>query len=323
MLRLSARYIWITTLAMAPFFGLIVIGAVFRGLGDTVTPMRIMIGVNTVAVVFDYALILGAGPFPRLGVVGAAISGDIARVVGFVASVWFLSRGPLKGALRGPMVPSWSWFLRILRIGMPTALQTFLRTGAGMTFVSVLGRLPDASAAVAALTIGMRTEAISFMPGLAFGMAAGSMVGQNLGARQPGRAEESGWVCVRQALCIMVPVAVGFYVFARPVASLFAQDPRVIALTVGYLKANAVGQPALAFGMVLSGALQGAGETKVPAWVTLASMWGVRLPTAYVVAVIMGLGASGAWWTMTVSSIVYGLIIVAIYSRGKWKNKQV
>lgn len=322
-LDLSARYIWITTLAMAPFFGVIVIGATFRGLGDTLTPMRIMMGVNMIAVALDYALILGPGPFPRLGVIGAAISGDVARVAGFIASVWYLSRGPLKGALKGPMVPSWSWFRRILRIGMPTALQSFLRTGAGMTFVSVLGRLPDASAAVAALTIGMRTEAISFMPGLAFGMAAGSMVGQNLGARQPRRAEHSGWMCVWQAMVIMVPVAAGFYILARPLAGLFTHDPRVIALTVSYLKVNALSQPALAFGMVLSGALQGAGETKVPAWVTLASMWGVRLPAAYLVAVVMGLGASGAWWTMTASSFVYGLIIVAIFRRGKWKTKQV
>jgi len=322
-LDLSARYIWITTLAMVPFFGVIVIGAVFRGLGDTLTPMRIMVGVNVIAVVLDYTLILGPGPFPQLGVIGAAISGDVARVAGFIASVWYLSRGPLKGALKGPMVPSWRWFMRILRIGTPTALQSFLRTGAGMTFVSVLGRLPDASSAVAALTIGMRTEAISFMPGLAFGMAAGSMVGQNLGARQPRRAEQSGWMCVWQAMTIMVPVAAGFYILARPLAGIFTRDPRVIALTVGYLRANAIGQPALAFGMVLSGALQGAGETKVPAWVTLASMWGVRLPAAYLIAVVMGLGASGAWWTMTASSVVYGVIIVALFRRGKWKSKQV
>jgi putative MATE family efflux protein len=322
-LDLSLAYIRIICIALVPFSFLIVIGAIFRGLGDTRTPMRIMMGVNALAVLFDYGLILGHGPFPRLGVVGAAISSDIVRTAGCIASLYYLLRCPLAGALSGSMRPSWAWFTRILSIGIPSALQALLRTGGSMAFVYVLGRLPNANAAVAALTIGVRTEGISFMPGLAFGAAATSMVGQNLGARRSDRAEKAGWVCVRQAISIMGPMGAVFYLYAGWLARLFTPDPAVIALTASYLTANAVSQPCMAFGMVLGGALQGAGETKVPAWVTFFTMWGIRLPAAYVVALVLGLGASGAWWTMAASSMAYALIIASIYKRGKWKAKEV
>jgi putative MATE family efflux protein len=285
--------------------------------------MMIMAGVNVLAVVMDYSLILGAGPFPRLGVLGAAMSSNIARTGGCLASLYCLARSPLRDSLRWGGGPSLAWFQRTLSIGMPTAVQTLLRTVGSMTFVSILGRLPDSSTAVAALTIGVRTEAISFMPGLAFSAAATSMVGQNLGARQPERAEDSAWVCVKQAAAIMCAVGAAFFFLSRPIARCFTTDPAIVAYTAAYLRANGVAQPMLAFGMVLSGALQGAGETKVPAWVTFATMWGVRLPASYVVALVLGLGAPGAWWTMTASAVLYGLIIIGIFRRGKWRTREV
>jgi Na+-driven multidrug efflux pump len=104
---------------------------------------------------------------------------------------------------------------------------------------------------------------------------------------------------------------------------VFTSDPKVVNLTASYLRANALGQPGLAFGMVLSGALQGAGETQIPAWVTLITMWGIRLPAAHLVALLLGYGAVGAWWTMTASSLLYGAIIAAVYKRGKWKTKKI
>jgi putative MATE family efflux protein len=322
-LGLSSTYLRIVTVTMPLFFPMIVMGAIFRGLGDTRTPMRIMAWLNVLAVALDYVLILGPGPFPRLGLVGAAISSNIARIFGFTASVWYLARSPLKGCLRLNVAPSWSWFRRILAIGIPSAFQAFLRTGGSMVFVGILGRLPDSSAAIAALTIGLRTEAVSFMPGLAFSAAATSMVGQNLGAKQPKRAESSGWQCVRQALAFMLPIACAYFFLGPHIAAIFTSDPKVVDLTASYLRANALGQPGLAFGMVLSGALQGAGETQIPAWVTLITMWGVRLPAAHLVTLILGYGAVGAWWTMTASSLLYGAIIAAVYKRGKWKTKEV
>jgi putative MATE family efflux protein len=317
------RYLNVLALVQVQVFLMIVIGAMYRGIGDTRTPMYIMVAVNLLQILFDWLLIFGIGGMPRLGVLGAAYAWLISRTAGVILSVYYLRRSPLRDSLRGSWRPRWDWFRRIWAVGIPTAVQQTLRTTGGMVFIGILGRLPDGTASVATLTMGMRIESLAFMPGFGYSMAAMTLVGQNLGAKQPERAESAGWFCAWQAMGIMSLVGLAFLLIPGPIVRVFTNDPDVIPLGIAYLRANGIAQPLLALGIALSGALQGAGETRIPAWLTFLTMWFLRVPLTYLFAVFLGGGTGAAWVVMALTNGVYGLLITAYFKRGGWKAKEV
>jgi putative MATE family efflux protein len=321
-LALSAQYLRIIALVQVQVYLIIVISAIYRGLGDTRTPMYLMIVLNVLQVLGDWALIFGHG-FPRLGVLGAAYSWLFSRSIGAVLCLVFLWRSPLPGAMRGSLQPRWDWFRRIWAIGIPTAIQQLVRMTGSMVFFAFLGALPNGTASVAALTLGLRIESIAFMPGFAYSMAAITMVGQNLGARQPDRAEKAGWMCAWQAMGVMAIAGACFIIFPRAIVHFFTFDAEVVPLGIGYLIANGMAQPFLSLGIALSGALQGAGETRLPAWITFFTMWFIRVPLTWVFALWLEWGTMAAWGVMAVTNISYGLLITAFFKRGKWKNKEI
>jgi Na+-driven multidrug efflux pump len=210
-----------------------------------------------------------------------------------------------------------------LRIGWPAAGQHLIRTLGGMSFTVILAHTPDRDAAVAALTAGIRIEGLAFMPGIAFGIAASTMVGQNLGARQPDRAARSGWVCAQQGALVMALVGLMLWLLAEPIARVFTQDERVVHLVVYFLRINAVAEPMLGAGMVLSGALQGAGETVLPAVATVVTTWVLRLPITWWLCLGMGYDAVAAWYVMAGSTVAQGILLITWFARGRWKEKEV
>jgi Na+-driven multidrug efflux pump len=161
------------------------------------------------------------------------------------------------------------------------------------------------------------------MPGVAYGRAATTLVGQSLGAGRPDRAERSGWLCTWQAMAVIVAMSVLFYVLAPTIAGWFSTDPQVIELSTSYLRVNALGEPFLAFTIVLGSALQGAGDTRFNALVSVLTMWLLRLPATYWLCLPMGYGAVAAWWTMAGSTALQGLLIAAWYRAGRWKSVEV
>lgn len=322
-LRLGVTYLNVLLLGVTPFYLMFVLSGVFRGIGDVRTPLMIMAVVTVISVVGDYLLIFGIGPFPRLGVMGAAIANATSRTVAAVMFFAYLPKSSLAGALRGSWRPAWHWFKRILNIGTPVAVQGLLRTGASMMYVSILGLTAQATAAIAALTIGIRTEALAFMPGVAFSVAATSMVGQNLGARQPERAEQSAWAAAWQGIWVMGAAGLLFILFAHPIASVFTNDPKVLPFAATYLQINGISEPFLALGMILTGALQGAGETRLPTAATIVTMWFIRIPLTYYLTISLGLGPLGAWIGMSGSTILGGLAAAGIFKWSRWKNIQV
>lgn len=322
-LRLGVTYLNILLLGVTPFFLMTILTGVYRGIGDMRTPLIVMIIVTVVSIVGDYLLIFGIGPFPRLGVAGAGIATVTSRIVSMVLFLAYIPRTPLHGAFRGSWRPVWDWFKRILNIGTPSAVQGLLRTGASMIYFSILGQTPQAVYAIAALTIGLRMEALAFMPGFAFSVAAASMVGQNLGARQADRAEQSAWAATWQGIWVMGLIGLLFIVAARPIASLFTSDPQVLTLGARYLQINGFSEPFVALSMVLTGTLQGAGETRLPTAATIVTLWFVRLPLTYYLTLTLGLGAVGAWIAMSGSSILGGLATLAVFKWSKWKDAVV
>jgi Na+-driven multidrug efflux pump len=177
---------------------------------------------------------------------------------------------------------------------------------------------------VAALGVGLVAESIAFMPGFAYSIAATAFVGQNLGAQNAKRATAAGWMAMWQAVGVMSVMGIVFVLFARPFAEQFATGAdreALIEMVVTYLKIALISEPFLAVAMVLSGALQGAGDTRDPTIAVAVTNFGVRLPLAYVLLVMFG--TSGCWWAMTLSTMLQGLVVAWMYQRGHWKRLHI
>jgi len=322
--RMAVSVLSITIPAVLPFFFFLTITAIFRGLGDTLTPLLIILVTTAINIGGDYALILGNLGFPKMGVVGAATATAASQSTGAVIGTLILLRSPVGYALRGSWRPKLDWMQRILAIGTPAMVQNLLRSLGSWVFFAILARTTHATAAQAALVIGLQLEGLAFRPGFGFNIAAATLVGQNLGARKVDRAERSAWGSVWHGVAVMSAMALVFFVFARPLSVLFAgDDPQVMHLAVLYLRINAISEPFLALSMVLAGAFEGAGDTVPPSIATVIALWIVRLPAAYLLAILLGYGAVGAWAAMSGSAILQGILIAAIFMRGSWKKKQV
>lgn len=322
--RTAAAFLAIALAATPVHFLLMTQVHIYRAVGDVITPLKVMVVVNALNVLGDYLLIWGIGPFPRLGVPGAAVT---------LAIVWTLGSGLMAQTLRHIPIwphrtpgwrPSGAWFLRILRIGWPAAVQNLIRSVGAMSFIFILAHTPARDAAVGALTAGIRIEGLAWMPGIAFGIAASTMVGQNLGAKQPRRAAQSGWVCAQQAAMLMAVVGVLLWLVAEPVAQVVApHEPEVIRLVTAYLKINAWAEPLLGVGMVLSGALQGAGDTVSPAVATVVGTWVLRLPITWWLCLGLGHDAIAAWWVMAAGTVAQAIMLIIWFRIGRWKRKEV
>jgi len=320
---LAADYTAIISWFSIPAFVAVVIQAALRSAGDVRSPLYAGLIMIVVNVFLDWLLIFGFGPVPGMGVHGAAVSTAISRIAGMFIMVWFLRRSVLAGSFRS-LRPRLGWARRILNIGWPAALQNLMWSTASLAFVFILAQLgSQATAAQAALTVALRIEGLAFMPGVAFGMAATPLVGQNLGAGKPDRAAHSAWVAVGQAVIIMTVIGALFVIFPRPLALLFTKEAAVIPLIVSYLIINGVSEPFLAIGMVLRGALQGAGDTRFPMAITVLSLWVLRLPLAWFFAIILGLGATGAWISMAITTVFSGVVLMVWFKMGKWREVRV
>ncbi|MEN3001145.1 MAG: MATE family efflux transporter [Armatimonadota bacterium] len=293
----------------------------FRGLGDTRSPMIASIVATLVHLAGDWVLIFGRYGFPRMEIQGAGIALALSMWVG--AGVLWGLQVVRSRKLAAPALPRWQWVWRILRIGIPASMRTLIYSTSSIMFTMILAATAAGTAAVAALPIGLTAESIAFMPGFAFAIAASALVGQALGAKNERLAERFGWMASWQACAVMSAMAVVFFVFAEPFARWFTRDPQVIELAVAYLRINALSEPLLAFGLVLAGALQGAGDSLKAMLASFVVQWVVRLPLAWLLAFGLGLDANGAWWAMALSSMFSGLLFIVLFKRGGWKSARV
>jgi putative MATE family efflux protein len=316
---LAADYMWIIGAFSVPLYILVIATAALRSAGDARSPLytsAVVVGVN---ILLDYILIFGVGPFPAMGVRGAALATGISRVAGMIMVLIFLRRSILRGAFAHLRVHV-QWFLRIINIGWPAGMQHLLYSTGLAAFLWILGKVPEAAAAQAAITVGITIESAAFMPSVAYSMAATPLVGQNLGAGKPKRAEHCAWVATGQAAVITTLIAIIFLVFPVQLAHIFTRDPEVVRLIVSYLRINAICQPALGIGVVLAGALQGAGDTRFPTWVEVITNYIIRLPLTWFLTRTMGLNTTGAWIGMCSSNIIFGTLIVAWFRKGHWRS---
>ena len=322
---LCMQFLNIAMLGTVPLFVMNVFMAAFRGLGDTRTPLYIQLVIISTHISLNWLFIYGHLGMPRLGVAGAGLAFATSLFVGTTLYIIALNnRTTLSQALTWQHLKfRLEWAKRILKIGIPASVQAVVRTLAMMSFTGMLARTVEGSAGVAAMQIGIRAEAIAFMPGFGYSVAASALVGQSLGAKNPKRAEQYGWAATAQGVAVMTVMATLFFLLASPIASLFVQDRQVHDLGVDYLRVNAWCEPFLALGMVLTGALQGAGDTVRPTYITFFTMWIVRLPLAYWLMFVLRLETHGAWLSMTVTTVIGGLMTLFLFRSGKWKKIRV
>ena len=321
---LAADYTAINALFSIPVFLYFIAVTVLRSAGDVKPSLYagvVVIGLN---IFLDWLLIFGVGPFPELSVRGAAIATGASRVAGCLIALWFIRRTVLHDSL-SHMRPNMVWFKRILNIGWPASVMNLMWTTASAGVIWILAQLPghQATAAQAAYGVALTIESIAFMPGVAYSMAATPLVGQNLGAGKPERAEHSAWVAVGQGALIMSLVALVFLLIPRQLAINFNREASVLPLIVSYLRINALSEPFLALNLILRGALQGAGDTRIPAWITFITNWAIRLPLAYLLAITFAFGAFGVWIAISGSTVLAGLLIAAWFKWGTWRTLRV
>jgi len=301
--------------------------AMLQGAGDMKTPLMIMILINVIHVFFNYVFIYGAGPFPQMGVTGAALGTMTSRFVGTAIGlgVLFSGRFAVKLSRTTSFRPDWHLIWRVLRIGIPVAGQNVVRTLANLGFLWVVTNSAVAAftrqANVAAYSVGIQSEAFSFMPALALAIVATTLVGQAQGAGDSTEAERRGWVVGLIGVVGMSLVGVILFVFAPQIIAVFntARDELVTEAGVAYLRINAVAEPFLALAIVMRGGLDGAGDTKPPLYYTIFSQWLIRLPLSYALVMLLGVGISGAWYAMAFSTVIQGVLTANRFRSNRWK----
>lgn len=301
--------------------------AMLQGAGDMKTPLVIMIFINVIHVLFNYMFIYGAGPFPRMGVTGAALGTMTSRFVGTAVGlgVLFSGRFAVKLSRTTSLRPDWELMRRILRIGIPVAGQNVVRTLANLGFLWVVTNSAVGGfrrqANVAAYSVGIQAEAFSFMPALALSVVANTLVGQAQGAGDSAEAERRGWVVGLIGAVAMSLIGVILFVFAPQIIAVFntAKDQLVTEAGVGYLRINALAEPFLALAIVMRGGLDGAGDTKPPLYYTIVSQWLIRLPLSYALVMLLNVGINGAWYAMAFSTVVQGVLTANRFRGNKWK----
>jgi putative MATE family efflux protein len=311
---LGTRYLGTYLLGAPLIFGFFAVDAAFRAAGDTRTSFLILFVSVAVTLVLDPALIVGWGPFPRLGVAGAAIATICTRAVAFVIGLTIVGkRGVLKFGL-----PRWATWRSIMRIGLPTAV-----TGTVFSLIYVLvtrTATQFGTPALAALGIGHRVESWLFMIGVGFGAATAAIVGQNIGAGRVDRAERSGWLSV--AFCSLFGVAACVVELTIPehFSAIFSHDPAVIAEGAKYLRIAAISQLGICAEIVLEAALGGAGHTVSP-MLTSTVITASRIPLAAWAA--SRWGTTGLWWVISLTALGRAFAMMGIWRAGRWKRSSI
>jgi putative MATE family efflux protein len=309
-----SAYSWM----LIPFSVTVIANSSFRAIGDSKTPLLIVSVMTLINVVGDYVTVLGQWPVPGLGVRGMAYAALAASLTGSVLAIYFINHSVLKQSLKRILPAQPKVIHRIANIGLPSAFQRLGWALSVFVVFFILANCKDSTSALASWTIGMRVESVIFMPLMALSLAVSSIVGQNLGANQVDRAFKAGWRVTWIGIWMMVAMSMVLFFFASEIAHALSNDQSTIAYTTAYLKINALSEPFLALAQVLTGALQGAGDTKPVMWFTIICNWLIRLPVAYVVAIYFNLGPDGVWWAMCTSVMIQGIMVTARYQSKKW-----
>jgi len=301
---------------------LFMINAAFRGAGDPAISMRTLALANAINIVLGPFLIFGWGPFPRLGVVGAAVATTIGRGVGVLYQLRALAagRGHLR-VLREHLRYDGELMRTMLRISRSGILQIFIGSASWIGLVRVITSF--GTNAVAGYQIAIRIVMFAILPSFGMASAAATLVGQNLGAGHPDRAERAVWRASFYNVIAMGLVGAFFLIAADPLIALFTKEPEVHAYGVRCLRIVAAGFPFYAYGMVATQAFNGAGDTRTPTWINLVCFWLLQIPLAFVLSRTLKMGPTGVFIAVTVAFCSVAVLSVILFRWGTWKRVKV
>ena len=301
---------------------LFLVNAVFRGAGDAAIAMRVLWLANIINIILCPCLINGYGPFPELGITGAAVATTIGRGIGAVYAISRLLRGngrlkilrrhlPLDTALMG----------RLLRLSGNGMIQMFLGMASWIALVRIVSLFGNT--AVAGYTVGIRLVIFALLPSLGLGNAAATMVGQALGAGKPERAERAVWIAAFVNMGFLGAIGLLFILIPETLIGFFTDDPAVVPIAVDSLRIVAYGFLFYAFEMVITQAFNGAGDTRTPTLINFFAHWVLQIPLAWTLAVPLGLGPDGVFLAITITYAAMGVVGALLFRQGRWKTRVV
>lgn len=303
-------------------FMLFLINAIFRGAGDAVYAMRVLALGNGLNIVLGPLFIFGLGPVPALGVTGAAVATNIGRGCAVLYQLYVLIGGRSKLKFTRADLPlDLDVMWNVLKLSSSATLQMLISMTSYLAVMRVLSQF--GSDPLAGYTIGFRIAMFALMPSFGLANAAATLVGQNLGAKRPDRAEQSAWRACFVSAGFLGMVGALFWLFAPQIVAIFTHDPEVSRYAIDDLRIESLGFPFYAFGMVLSQAFNGAGDTRTPTLINIAVFWVLQLPLAWWSSTHTALGPRGVFITLAVCFSVFAAVSFVLFRLGRWKTTEV
>ncbi len=296
--------------------------AIFRGAGDASIAMRALILANGINIVLDPVLIYGWGPFPEMGLTGAAVATNIGRGIGVAYQLYYLCSHNRRIRLAlSDLVMRLTIVAQLLRISVGGIAQFLIATASWVFLMRLVSNFGNE--AVAGYTIAIRVIIFVILPSWGLSNAVATLVGQNLGAAKPERAERTVWQVVRYNVSYMLLVALVLIFFPIWVMGFFSENPDVVANGIQSLRILSYGFVFLALGSVVTQAFNGAGDTMTPTWINAFSFWLVQIPLAWTLAMAAGWGAEGVYWSIFIGDLTMGIIGTYLFMRGGWKRRSL
>ncbi len=301
---------------------LFLINAIFRGAGDASIAMWTLVLSNGLNIILDPIFIFGWGPVPEYGVMGAAIATNIGRgtAVLFQLGILFFGWSKIKLVLKD-LVFNLSVMVNLVKVSLGGIAQFLIGTSSWVFLMRIMSEF--GSEVLAGYTIAIRVIMFTLMPAWGMSNAAATLVGQNLGAKKPDRAEISVWKTGKYNAYFMGVVSLVYLIFAKSIISWFNATPSVVENGALCLQIIAIGYVFYAYGMVVTQAFNGAGDTKTPTKINFFSFWMFQLPFAYLAALTFGFGAKGVFIAITAAEVVLAVMAIIWFKKGKWKQVQV
>ena len=318
--QIALNFFVIFAFALAPNYIVIISNAIFRAGGEVKLTLLAMFFISLINIALNFLLVFGLFSFQGLGYRGIAISTASAMSAGTVISFILFKRSMWKNIFSGPWHLSHELIRKIFILSWPAALIQISWNAGNIFLYNILSRLHEGSiTAMAALTNGLRIEAVIYLPAFALHMAASVLTGQNLGAGEPERAEKIGWKISLSGVAFVSLMALPVFIWAGAISSPVAKDQKVLVETIRYIRITMMSEPFMALSVILGGCLMGAGDTKGAMLVIVSTLWIVRLPLAYLLAVVYGQGAVGVWIAMVISMLCQGIAMTVRFRKGRWK----
>lgn len=298
---------------------LFILNAIFRGAGDASIAMRTLWIANGLNIILDPLFIFGIGFFPELGVMGAAVATTIGRSVGVAYQCYMLQKGTgILQISKRHFIIAWDIIKKLADVALTGAGQFIIASASWIFLMRIIAEFGDSI--IAGYTISIRIFIFTILPSWGMANAAATLVGQNLGANQPDRAEKSVWRTSWLNTFFLSSIGIFLFIFAKPIVSIFSEETAVLSAAIECLNIFCFTYLFFAPAMIISQAFNGAGDTRTPTIINFICFWLMQIPLAYFLATMINWGPSGVYWSITITEAIMAIILMVIFRKGKWKT---